>query len=90
MSRLVRLTPGYARSAQRLGVRPGTEIGLKVARVIRALAGARALPEPGDIEGLIPPSLPAFVRRVDGAALWLWYTASPDTLTLRALTGAPP
>jgi hypothetical protein len=48
------------------------------------------LPLDGDVDGLIPPSLPAYVHRVPGTALWLWYTATADTVTVRALTAAPP
>jgi len=87
--RLIRLTRGYARCVARL-VPGGSTTSQKLNATIRELARAPRLPLPGDIEGLIPPSLPACVRRVPGAALWLWYTASDTELTLRALTAAPP
>jgi hypothetical protein len=61
-----------------------------VAAEIRSLADAPSLPEAGDLEALIPPSLPAHTRRVEGTDLWIWYTSTADVLTLRALTTGPP
>jgi hypothetical protein len=88
VARLVRLTRGYFRNAQRLTHSPETR--RKVIAEADVLAAAPSLPGPDDMPGLIPPGLAAFVRRVPGLALWLWYTATADTLMVHALTDAPP
>ena len=88
-TRLVQTTRGYLRSAARLGVE-GTSAGRKLGRTINAVAAASTLPGSGDGVGIMPPSVTAWVRRVPGAALWLWYTFTDETLTLRALTDTPP
>ena len=89
-ARLVRLTRGYRQGIDRLGVRGGTPVHRSIAATIRSLAGAAVLPEPGDLEGLIPPTLRAHVRRVPGTQLWLWYTETDEVVTLRALTAVRP
>ena len=48
------------------------------------------LPSSEDFEAPMPPVGKAWVRQVPGTALWLWYTFTDDTVTLRALTTAPP
>jgi hypothetical protein len=90
LARLVRLTRGYVRSSLRLGARSGTTTGRKVAATIRALEHARTLPDADDVEALIPPVLRAYIRQVQGTSLWIWYTATDEAVTLRALTVGPP
>ena len=89
VARLHRLTRSYARAYARLGI-AGSPRGLAVTATLRGLAEAPTLPEPRDAEALIPPVLSVHVRRVPGANLWIWYTADDATLTLHALTDAPP
>jgi hypothetical protein len=55
-----------------------------------ALAMAEVLPGPGDTRALIPPTGAAFVRRVPGRNLWVWYRAEGDTLYLAHLSSDPP
>ncbi|MFW5921325.1 MAG: hypothetical protein ACOCUS_05745 [Polyangiales bacterium] len=45
---------------------------------MRALAEAEDLPSPDDYQALIPPVRRAWVRRVPGEPLWLYYRVSPD------------
>jgi hypothetical protein len=90
LPRLVRLTRGYSRSAQRLGAHAPGITRQRVAAAIRQLTAAPSLPLPGDVEALIPPTLVAHVHRVQGTGLWLWYIALDTELVLRALTNIAP
>jgi hypothetical protein len=89
MPRLIQTTHGYLRGAARLKVE-GTSAGKKLARMINTLAAAETLPGPNDTVGILPPSATAWVCRVTGTSLWLWYQFSDEVLTLKALTNAPP
>ena len=80
MSRIPRLTERFLRSRARLGIRAGSPEGADVSRVIGQLTGADALPGPGDARALMPPTGEAFVRRVPGRNLWIWYRADGETL----------
>jgi hypothetical protein len=69
----------------RLGVRPGTEPGRDVARVIIALEHADVLPEAGDVYTSVPdPDDSNAVRRLAHARqvprrnLWVWYHANGE------------
>jgi hypothetical protein len=44
----------------------------------------------GDTLGLLPPTAEAFVRRVPGRNLWLWYQGTADELLVVTLTADPP
>lgn len=88
MPRIIRLTRGYFRKAQRLTRTPETR--RKVSGEADAIAAAESLPGPDDVRALIPPGLAVHVRRVPGLAVWLWYVATADTLMLHALTDLPP
>lgn len=91
MSRVLRLTRRYLRNADRLGVIAGSARGRAVGRTIQALGGDGELPAPGDVEALVPPTGIAYVRRVPGRNLWLWYILSgEDGVILIALTADPP
>jgi hypothetical protein len=90
VSRVPKLTRRYLRSAERLAVVPGSARGRAVGQVIAALAADATLPAPGDMRALIPPTGSAFVRRIPGRNLWLWYTLSEDAVTVIALTADPP
>ena len=54
------------------------------------LARADNLPGPGDTRALLPPVREAFVRRVPGRNLWVWYRAEGETLFLVHLSSDPP
>jgi hypothetical protein len=73
----------------------GSPEGRALAGTIRALAAAPVLPEASDSAVLMDPDkrevqVLAYLRRVQGCHLWVWYTATDDELILRALTAAPP
>jgi hypothetical protein len=56
----------------------------------RALASAEVLPGPLDYETLIPPVARAWVRRVGGYNLWLYYRVREDVVYLLFVTSTPP
>ena len=91
MPRLVVLSPRYLSRARALGIVSGSNRSRAVGLVVRALAGADQLPGPGDTRALLPPTREAFVRRVPGRNLWLWYTAArDDELFMVTVTTEPP
>ena len=91
MKRIPRFTERYKRNAARLGALPGSDRGRAVAAVIAALANAEKLPAPGDTRALIPPTHEAFVRRVQGRNLWLWYqVVTGGIVAVVGLTADPP
>lgn len=90
MSRIPRLTQRYLRNADRLVVVPGSARARAVGQTIAALAQDETLPAPSDTRAPVPPTGVAFVRRVPGRNLWLWYTVAADVVALVALTADPP
>ena len=57
---------------------------------VRALAVAEVLPSPLDAEAAIPPVARAWVRRVPGANVWLWYRVRADVVIVLFATRSPP
>jgi hypothetical protein len=88
--RVLRLAPRYRRNADRLAIVPGSARGLAVGRTIAALTEAETLPGPADTHALMPPTGEAFVRRVPGRNLWIWYTVTDREVVVVALTADPP
>jgi hypothetical protein len=88
--RLANLSERFLRSRTRLGIQPGSPRGVAVAAAIRALLAAPALPSPGDTRALVPPTGEAFVRRVPGQNLWIWYRANEETLYVALVSSDPP
>ena len=64
-------------------------LAASVAATIRALE-VEDLPGVTDFEAAIPPTGRAWVRRVRGENVWLWYRASDDELVLVTVTRVPP
>lgn len=89
MARRVRLTTWYTRTASSV-LRRGTERVRAVGRTISALANADDLPGPADYQASQKPVGKAWVRRVSGRNIWLWYRFSPDEVIVAALTTEPP
>lgn len=69
---------------------PGSARGRAVGKIIASLGTDDSLPGAGDVFALVPPTGSAFVRRVPGRNLWLWYTVSGDVVIVIALTADPP
>jgi hypothetical protein len=61
-----------------------------IGRTIRALAASDDLPGASDYEARTHPIGLAWVRRVGGRNLWLWYRFSDDEVTLITVTVEPP
>ncbi|MCC6523125.1 MAG: hypothetical protein IT373_10730 [Polyangiaceae bacterium] len=59
-------------------------------RALAALMRAEHLPGPLDYEAMMPPVRTAWVRRLTGENLWLWYTFDAARLCAAALTSHPP
>lgn len=89
-SRIAILTPRYQRARTRLGIIPGSQRGRAVGRAIAALLDAEVLPSPLDARALLPPTGDAFVRRVPGRNLWIWYRADAERLFLVHVSSDPP
>ncbi|MGH7435042.1 MAG: hypothetical protein ACRENE_05145 [Polyangiaceae bacterium] len=90
MTRVAHFGARFRKAADRLGVVPNSERGRAVGQTIAALLDADALPGPRDIRALMPPTGEAFVRRVPGRNLWVWYRADDETLYLAHLSSDPP
>jgi hypothetical protein len=61
-----------------------------VGRTVQTLAAADELPGPSDFEAIEKPVGRAWVRRVGGRNIWLWYRFNDTELMLLMLTTEPP
>jgi hypothetical protein len=61
-----------------------------VARTVNALSAADELPGHSDFEAVEKPVGRAWVRRVGGRNIWLWYRFSDTEVMLLTLTTEPP
>ena len=68
----------------------GSERSLAVGRTVSALTSADELPGPADFEAREKPVGRAWVRRVAGRNLWLWYRFNDEEVSLLTLTTEPP
>lgn len=89
MSRVLRLTPRFDASVRRLGAASGTPARRALGTTLAAMS-AGPLPGPLDYEAAIPPTRTAWVRRVSGCNLWVFYTFDDAEVRAVALTGSPP
>lgn len=89
MARRARVTTWYARQFGRL-IKFGSERSLAVARSVNALTAIDELPGPSDFEALEKPVGRAWVRRVGGRNIWLWYRFHETEVMLLTLTTEPP
>jgi hypothetical protein len=86
VARVVQLTPGYLRSFRRLGLhRARTALGAVVGSLSR-----EELPGAADFPAIIPPKLRAWVRRVPGFNLWLFYTFDVAEVRVLMVVATPP
>jgi hypothetical protein len=89
VARRTRITTSYARQFGRL-IKFGSERSLAVARSVNALSAAGELPGTSDFEAVEEPVGRAWVRRVGGRNLWLWYRFNDTEVLLLTLTTEPP
>lgn len=89
MARRARITTWYARQFGRL-IKFGSERSLAVGRTVSALTVAVELPGSTDFEALEKPVGRAWVRRVGGRNIWLWYRFNDSEVMLLTLTTEPP
>jgi hypothetical protein len=89
VARRTRVTTWYARHFSRL-VKSGSERSLAVARTVGSLTRAEKLPGPSDFEAIEKPIGRAWVRRVGGRNIWLWYRFNDAEVMLLTLTTEPP
>jgi hypothetical protein len=89
VARRARVATWYARQFGRL-IRFGSDRSLAIARTINALAAASELPGPSDFEAREKPTGRAWVRRIGGRNIWLWYGFNDDEVMLLTLTTEPP
>lgn len=87
MARRTRVTTWYARQFGRL-IKFGSERSLAVARTVNALTAADELPGPSDFEAREKPVGRAWVRRIGGRNIWLWYRFNENEVMLLAVTTA--
>jgi hypothetical protein len=90
LARVVRLSALFQRRLTALGIKTGTAERAAVGATIGALAEAEELPGLFDTLAPVPPTGTAFVRRVGGRNLWLWYRVLGEDLVLVTVTRAPP
>ncbi len=89
MGRVLRLTPGYLRTFSRLS-RPWTEPTRRALLATLTGLAEGALPGPLDYEVAIPPTRFAWVRRVPGCNLWVFYSFDAEEVRAVALTASRP
>ena len=90
MARLVRLTPLFLARRKALGIRSASPESAAVGATIASLAEAAHLPGALDTLAAIPPTSRAFVRRVSGRNLWIYYRATAHELVCVTMTRSPP
>jgi hypothetical protein len=103
VARVPRIVGSYTATLTWRGIRPGTEQARAVASTVRELAEAPELPLPDDVEAPLPPResdlvernegrrlMTAFVRRVRGHRLWVWYLPRAEQVALVLVTSLPP
>jgi len=100
LGRIPRVTKAFARTRNDLHLTEAEATA--VGSTAGVLAGAESLPAPGDVESLMSAReadlverldgrrvLSAWVRRVKGRRLWVWYLPRTD-LELLIVTRVPP
>jgi hypothetical protein len=85
VARRVCVSTWYARVAGPL-LKRGTPRAEAIGRTARALAAADELPGASDYEARTHPVGRAWVLRVGGRNIWLWYRFNDDEVTLVTVT----
>jgi hypothetical protein len=93
------VTRDYVEARKRLGIVSGGPAAKALARVVRELMTADALPMPGDIETFLPRIveglagrrvISAYARRAKNRRIWLWYIEHDELVELLLVTEVPP
>ena len=90
MARTARLTPRFLARRTALGITFGSPRSRAIGATIAALAHAELLPGALDYLAPIPPVQAAFVRRVTGENLWLWFRFDDVSVTIVNISSVPP
>ena len=90
MARVVKLTPRFAARLSAANVVRGSGVSQAIGATLAALAEAEHLPGLLDTIAAIPPTGRAFVRRVAGRNLWLWYHLTEAEVVPVTVTKHPP
>jgi hypothetical protein len=85
----VRVSTWYARTAGPQ-LKHGSPRAESLGRTVRALAAAEVLPGPSDYEAKGHAIGRAWVRRIGGRNMWLWYRFNSDEVVLVTVTTDPP
>lgn len=80
----------YRESLERAGVVAGSPEARRLGATIRAICEAGELPGPQDQDVPIPPIAKAYVRRVPGMNLWLYYDLRGEEVVILWVRQAPP
>jgi hypothetical protein len=67
-----------------------TGVGRRIAATVAALERSDGLPGLGDIKTTMLLGGEAWVRKVQGTNLWLWYTFTEENVVLHALADIAP
>jgi hypothetical protein len=89
-ARLIHEGPRYFWSLRAVGIRARSSQLQAIKATERALASAEVLPGPLDCEVHVSPVRRAWVRRVAGHNLWLYYRVREDGVYLLVVTREPP
>ena len=90
MARVAKPSPRFLSRLRALGILPGTPATRALAREVRALVNADVLPAPLDYEAAIPPTSKAWVRRVSGENMWIFYAWDANHVVLLTVMRTPP
>src|SRR5512142_2273545 len=90
VGRILRLTPRYARALRRLRLVGGTDLSRALGAELDALSTSGELPGPSDHEVLLPPVSSAWIRRVRGFNLWLFYRCTETEVIILTVSTSPP
>lgn len=90
MARVVKLTPRFTARLQAANVVRGSDVSQAVGATLAALAEAEHLPGILDTLAALPPTGQAFVRRIAGRNLWLWYRLTDAEVVPVTVTKHPP
>jgi hypothetical protein len=90
VARTLHLSQRFARTVKGAGLLAGSTTYRAMAATLRSLAASDTLPGPLDYVVTVAPVAEAWVRRVTGENLWLYYGFDDTRVFVRAVTRTPP